>query len=115
MRSGVAASSSRPSSATTSSRRTTIWPSWGRSTRKAGKSALTVRGRLASAGRRAFARGDANAAGNLLRRAVTLLQKDDPRRLPMLPELGEVLLELGEFKEARTVVDEALETARRGR
>ena len=69
--------------------------------------------RLASAGRRAFARGDANAAGNLLRRAVSLLQKDDPQRLPMLPELGEVLLELGEFKEARTVVDEALETARR--
>jgi class 3 adenylate cyclase/tetratricopeptide (TPR) repeat protein len=70
-------------------------------------------GRLASAGRRAFARGDANAAGSLLRRAVSLLQKDDPQRLPMLPELGEVLLELGEFKDAQTVVDEALETAGR--
>jgi tetratricopeptide (TPR) repeat protein len=69
-------------------------------------------GRLASAGRRAFARGDAKAAGNLLRRAVALLQKNDPKRLPMLPELGEVLLELGEFKEARSVVDEALEIAR---
>jgi tetratricopeptide (TPR) repeat protein len=68
--------------------------------------------RLASAGRRAFARGDANAAGNLFRRAVALLQKDDPQRLPLLPELGEVLLELGQFAEARTVVDEALETAR---
>ncbi len=71
--------------------------------------------RLASAGRRAFARGDANAAGNLLRRAVTLLQKGDPMRLPLLPEFGEVLLELGEFKEARTVVDEAFETARAAR
>jgi len=68
--------------------------------------------RLASAGRRAFAGGDANAAGNLLRRAVGLLQKDDPQRLPLLPELGEVLLELGQFDEARKVVDEALETAR---
>ena len=67
--------------------------------------------RLASAGRRAFASGDASAAGSLLRRAVALLRKDDPRRLPMLPELAEVLLELGQFKEARTVVDEALEAA----
>ena len=40
------------------------------------------------------------------------MQKDHPRRLPMLPELGEVLVELGGFKEARTVVAEALETAR---
>nr|WP_329724108.1 adenylate/guanylate cyclase domain-containing protein [Caldimonas sp.] len=69
-------------------------------------------GRLASAGRRAFARGDAKAAGNLLRRAIALRQKDDPERLPLLPELGEVLLELGQFAEARTIVDEALETAR---
>ncbi|HEY2189293.1 MAG TPA: AAA family ATPase, partial [Caldimonas sp.] len=68
--------------------------------------------RLASAGRRAFARGDAKAAGNLLSRAIALRQKDDPERLPLLPELGEVLLELGQFAEARTIVDEALETAR---
>lgn len=67
--------------------------------------------RLASAGRRAFARGDAKAAGNLFRRAVALLQKDDRQRLPLLPELGEVLLELGQFAEARAVVDEALATA----
>ena len=57
--------------------------------------------RLASAGRRAFARGDAKAAGNLFRRAVALLPHEDPRRLPLLPELGEVLLELGQFAEAR--------------
>ncbi len=68
--------------------------------------------RLSSAGRRAFARGDAQAAGNLLRRAVALLPHDDPARLPMLPELGEVLLELGQFAESRTVVDEALASAK---
>jgi class 3 adenylate cyclase/tetratricopeptide (TPR) repeat protein len=68
--------------------------------------------RLASAGRRAFARGDAKAAGNLFQRAVALLPSDDPARLPLLPELGEVLLELGQFAEARTVVEEALATAK---
>jgi len=68
--------------------------------------------RLASAGRRAFASGDTKAAGNLFRRAVALLPADDPRRLPLLPELGEVLLELGQFADARTVVDEPLERAK---
>ena len=68
--------------------------------------------RLLSAGRRAFSQGDANAAGNLIRRAVALMHRDDPQRLPMLPELGEVLLTLGQFNEVRTVVDEALATAR---
>ena len=41
--------------------------------------------RLASAGRRAFARGDAHAAENLFRRAIALLKEDDPLRLPLLP------------------------------
>ena len=63
--------------------------------------------RLSSAGRRAFARGDMHAAANLLRRASALLPATDPPRLPLLPELGEVLLELGQFAEAKTVVDEA--------
>ncbi|HEU5297691.1 MAG TPA: adenylate/guanylate cyclase domain-containing protein [Burkholderiaceae bacterium] len=67
--------------------------------------------RLASAGRRAFARGDAAAAGNLLRRSVALLQPEDSMRLAMLPELGEVLLDLGQFAEARSLVSEALERA----
>src|SRR5829696_7040745 len=61
--------------------------------------------RLSSAGRRAFARGDLNAAANLLRRASALLQSADPFRLPILPELGEVLLEMGQFAEARTIID----------
>jgi tetratricopeptide (TPR) repeat protein len=68
--------------------------------------------RLASAGRRAFSRGDVRAAGNLLRRAIALLPPTDPERLPLLPELGEVLLELGEMSESRAVVDEALVGAR---
>ncbi|HEX2542640.1 MAG TPA: adenylate/guanylate cyclase domain-containing protein [Caldimonas sp.] len=68
--------------------------------------------RLASAGRRAFARGDVNAAASLFGRAVTLLDKDDPLRLPLLPELGEVQLELGKFADARAVVDEALNAAK---
>ena len=67
--------------------------------------------RLSSAGRRAFARGDMQAAANLLRRAVALLAETDPLRLPLLPELGEVQLELGQFAEARTVIDEALAKA----
>jgi predicted ATPase len=68
--------------------------------------------RLASAGRRAFAHGDVHAASNLLRRAVALLPKDAEQRLALLPELGEVLLELGLFAESRTVVDAALAGAK---
>jgi class 3 adenylate cyclase/tetratricopeptide (TPR) repeat protein len=64
--------------------------------------------RLSSAGRRAFARGDMHAAANLLRRAVALLAESDPLRLPLLPELGEVLLEVGQFDDARSAVDETL-------
>jgi class 3 adenylate cyclase/tetratricopeptide (TPR) repeat protein len=64
--------------------------------------------RLASAGRRAFARGDMHAAASLLRRAVALLAESDPLRLPLLPELGEVLLEVGQFADARAAVEDAL-------
>jgi class 3 adenylate cyclase len=67
--------------------------------------------RLTSAGRRAFARGDMHAAVNLLRRAAILLAADGPQRLALLPELGEALMELGEFAEARTVLGEAIATA----
>jgi len=63
--------------------------------------------RLYAAGRRSFARGDPHAAGNLLHRAIALLAEDDPLRLPMLPDVGEVLLELGKFVEAKAIVDEA--------
>jgi tetratricopeptide (TPR) repeat protein len=63
--------------------------------------------RLYAAGRRSFARGDPHAASNLLHRAIALLADDDPLRLPMLPDVGEVLLEQGKFAEAKAIVDEA--------
>ena len=67
--------------------------------------------RLTAAARRAFARGDMHAAANLYRRAVALLPGTDANRLALLPELGETLMELGDFDDARTVLDEAAATA----
>ena len=69
--------------------------------------------RLASAGRRSFARGDAHAAENLFRRAIALLKEDDPVRLPLLPQRAEVLLELGKFADAKALVDDAHALAER--
>jgi class 3 adenylate cyclase/tetratricopeptide (TPR) repeat protein len=67
--------------------------------------------RLASAGRRAFARGDMPAAANLLRRAVALYAGEDPRRWWLLPDLAEPLWEQGEFDEADAVLKEAITAA----
>ncbi len=64
--------------------------------------------RLASAGRRAFARGDVPAAESLLGRAATLLPTDHPERLRLLPEHGEALLMTGRFEEASEVLEEAI-------
>ena len=64
--------------------------------------------RLASAGRRAFARGDVPAAANLLGRAAALLPTDHPERLRLLPEHGEALLMTGRFDEATAVLEEAI-------
>jgi class 3 adenylate cyclase len=64
-------------------------------------------GRLAAAGRRAFARGDMHAAANLLRRASQLLPTNDRTRVWILPDLADTLGELGEFEHARAVVSEA--------
>jgi tetratricopeptide (TPR) repeat protein len=66
--------------------------------------------RLSAAGRRASSRGDNHAAANLYRRAVALLDRNDPARLVFLIELGEVLEELAAFAEAHAVLAEA-ETA----
>jgi class 3 adenylate cyclase/tetratricopeptide (TPR) repeat protein len=63
--------------------------------------------RLASAGRRAFARGDVPAAATLLGRAAALLPADHPDRLRLLPEHGEALLMTGRYDEAAAVLDEA--------
>jgi class 3 adenylate cyclase/tetratricopeptide (TPR) repeat protein len=67
--------------------------------------------RLASAGRRAFGRGDMAAAANLFERAAALLPQDDPQRLQILPELGAALTDLGEFVQAESVLDEAIAAA----
>lgn len=66
---------------------------------------------LASAGRRAFARGDMPAAVNMLSRAVSLGPRDDPRRLALLPELAFALLEIGELGRTRDTIDEMREAA----
>jgi predicted ATPase len=67
--------------------------------------------RLSVAGRRAFARGDMAAAANLLRRAAALLPADDRTRLELLPDLGEAMMETGEFAWAEVFLEEALEGA----
>jgi tetratricopeptide (TPR) repeat protein len=67
--------------------------------------------KLTSAGQRAFVRGDAPAAANLLRRAVALLPSDDPWRIELLPDLAEALKELGEFGEAESVLADAANAA----
>jgi class 3 adenylate cyclase/tetratricopeptide (TPR) repeat protein len=68
-------------------------------------------GHLAPAGRRAFGRGDMAAAANLLARSVALLDDDARERIELLPELGEALMEIGEFAEAQARVDEAVAAA----
>jgi class 3 adenylate cyclase/tetratricopeptide (TPR) repeat protein len=67
--------------------------------------------RLAAAGRRAFARGDMPAAANLLRRAGALVPELSPLRLELLPDLGEALIDTGEFAEAGATLDEAVDAA----
>jgi class 3 adenylate cyclase/tetratricopeptide (TPR) repeat protein len=69
--------------------------------------------RLTGAGRRAFAGGDIHAAANLFQRAVAVLQADDPQRIALLPELGETLMNMGDFAGARGVLDEATAAAER--
>jgi class 3 adenylate cyclase/tetratricopeptide (TPR) repeat protein len=66
---------------------------------------------LGTAGRRAFERGDIGAAAHLLRRAAALLAKDSRERVALLPELGEAMMESGEFEAAEALLDEAINTA----
>ena len=63
--------------------------------------------KLASAGRRAFGRGDVRAAVNLLRRAADTLPADQLPHLRLLPDLGEALMETGDFDEAELVLNTA--------
>ena len=64
--------------------------------------------KLASAGRRALARGDISAAVNLLRRATGTLPADQLPHLRLLPDLGEALMEKGEFDDAELVLNTAI-------
>jgi class 3 adenylate cyclase/tetratricopeptide (TPR) repeat protein len=66
---------------------------------------------LASAGRRAFARGDMPAAVNLFTRAARIAPDDDALRLELLPELAFALLETGDFAGLQEVVAETTEAA----
>ena len=67
--------------------------------------------RLASAGATAGARRDLPASINLLSRAASLFELDDPRRLSILSDLGGALAEAGDLAGARTALVEAAERA----
>ncbi len=67
--------------------------------------------RLAGAGQRAFERGDMHAASGLLRRSVDLMPALDPDRLGLLPDLGEALMDVGEFAQAESVLRGAITSA----
>src|SRR5919204_2059948 len=67
--------------------------------------------RLQSAGRRAFGRGDMSAAATLLGRAAEPVPEDDPQRLALLPDLGEALIDTGDFERAHEVLDDAVARA----
>ena len=67
--------------------------------------------RLASAGRRAIARGDMPAAANLLDRAVSLLPAESSERLELILDLGRALEQVGELTRADAILAEAVETA----
>jgi class 3 adenylate cyclase/tetratricopeptide (TPR) repeat protein len=78
------------------------------SVRVLGRRAVTY---LSSAGRRALARGDLPAAAGLLRRAAALLPRGDPERLRFLIDVGEALLELGDFTEANEILTSVVGSA----
>ena len=111
-RSATESPSSRRSSATTSSRRFATVPS----SAAVGEQELELAHRavdhLASAGQRAFQRGDMPATVNLLGRAAALPTPRGGAGLAALPELGYALFEIGEVDEASAVLAGARERAR---
>ena len=66
---------------------------------------------LASAGHRAFARGDMPAAASLLMRAAALLDKVEKARVRLLMDAGEALTEVGELEQAAAVLRDARDSA----
>jgi len=67
--------------------------------------------RLASAGRRALARGDMTAAVTLLERATALHAPDGHARSKLLPDLSEALMETGALSRADELLSEAIRNA----
>jgi class 3 adenylate cyclase/tetratricopeptide (TPR) repeat protein len=68
-------------------------------------------GPLASAGKRAFARGDMPAAVNLLSRATSLAPAEDPSRTELLPDLAFALMQTGDFAGMQAVLNDLKEAA----
>ena len=71
--------------------------------------------RLGAAGLKAWRRGDAPAAVNLLGRAIALLEEDDPFRLELMCELGVALRGAGDLRRAESVLAEAADRSSRSR
>jgi len=69
--------------------------------------------RLAAAGKRAFTRGDMQAASSLLARAAELLPREGAQHMSVLVALGAALEATGELTRATVVLDEAVELALR--
>jgi DNA-binding SARP family transcriptional activator len=67
--------------------------------------------RLASAGRRAYARDDLPTATALLERAAALREPGAPDRFELLVDLGDALREIGELERAAAVLAEAADGA----
>src|SRR5207253_33287 len=74
------------------------------------ESGRTLAGRaadhLAAAGRRAYARGDAPGAVNLLSRAASLVEERTVERAELMTDLAEALRETGDFKRAEEALAE---------
>jgi class 3 adenylate cyclase/tetratricopeptide (TPR) repeat protein len=68
---------------------------------------------LATAGRRAYARGDFPAVVRLLTRASDLLPEENPIRLDLVSDLGHALHETGSLADAEALYVRALDDARR--
>jgi class 3 adenylate cyclase/tetratricopeptide (TPR) repeat protein len=67
---------------------------------------------LASAGRRALARGDMRASANLLRRAAALMPRDSLERGPLLADLAESFYFASDLDHCIAMLDELLPIAR---
>ncbi len=101
--------STRRSTATTWNRRTSTCPSWARSTRRgwrSGADAIAQVGIRREAGVRTRRYAGSREPARPRR---SLLLEDDQRRLELLPDYGEALLQVGRFEEAEATVGEAIE------